>query len=90
MHPDFMAIMIRERHRELEQSMRCARLASQRSVKLFQMAYNARAKLWSRPHTAVGAKAERGQVRDLGDHEFSGGSALPGLDGGVFLDSGGG
>ena len=58
MHPDFMATMIRERQSELEESMRCARLASRRSVKLFQMAYNARLKLWSRPQTAVGAKAE--------------------------------
>ena len=90
MHPDFMAMMIRERQRELEQSMRCARRASRRSVKLLQMAYNARAKFWSRPQTAVGAKAEPGLAQRLGDHEFSGGSALPGLDGGVFLDSGGG
>ena len=66
MHPDFMAMMIRERQRELEQSMRCARRASRPSVKLFQMAYNARAKLWSRPQTAVGAKAEPGLGQGLG------------------------
>jgi hypothetical protein len=58
MHPDFMAMMIRERQRELEESMRSARRASRRSVKLFQMAYKGRLKLWSRPQTAVGAKAE--------------------------------
>ncbi len=58
MHPDFRAMMIRDRQRELEESMRRARRASRRSVKLFQMAYNARLKLWSRPRTAVGAKAQ--------------------------------
>lgn len=58
MHPDFMAMMIRERQRQLEESMRCARRASRQSAKLFQIAYKARLKLWSRPQTAVGAKAD--------------------------------
>jgi hypothetical protein len=58
MHPDFMATMIRERQRQLEESMRCGRRASRRSVKLFQMANKVRLKLWSRPQTAAGAKAE--------------------------------
>jgi hypothetical protein len=57
-HPDFRAMMIREQQRELEDSMRRARRASRRSAKLFQMAYNARLKLWSQPQTAVGAKAK--------------------------------
>jgi hypothetical protein len=69
MHPDFMAMMIRERQRELEASMRRGyprstatrrRRVSGRSVQLFQMAYNAGAKLWSQPTTADGAKAEPG------------------------------
>ena len=66
MHPDFMAMMIRERQREIEQSMRSAHRASRRYVKLFQMAYGARAKLWSGPQTAVGAKAEPGLGQGLG------------------------
>jgi hypothetical protein len=58
MHPDFMAMMIRERQRELEASMRGgyprstamrARRASQRSAQPFQMAYKAFAKLCSQP-----------------------------------------
>ena len=58
MHPDVRAMMIRERQRELGESMRRARRTSRRSVKLFQVAYNARLNLWSRPQTAVGAKAK--------------------------------
>jgi hypothetical protein len=58
MHPDFMAMMIRERQRELEASMRGgyprstatrAHRASQWSAQPFQMAYNAFAKLCSQP-----------------------------------------
>jgi len=53
-----MVMMIRERQRELEASMRRGyprstatrrRRASRRSVQLFHMAYNASAKLWSQP-----------------------------------------
>lgn len=58
MHPDFMAMMIRERQRELEESMRSAHRASRRSMKLFRLAYDTRLRLWSRPRTAVGANAE--------------------------------